>query len=424
MNYKKIDMGSYQLHLISTDRFKTILTRVCLRDKIVKEEITLRNFLTNFLTYSTDTYRTKRELVLKAQDLYAANIHAKVYRAGNYNMMSFYLSVLNEKYTEKGMAEKGVELLSDILFHPNFEDTEEFNEAFKFLYDATYTGIEGLKEDPTLYSTVKMLENLGKEESYTFHEHGYLEDLEKIDRKSLMEYYKKIMNHSLVDIYVIGNFDEQEMIEIMKKHMHFDTFKRPKESQIIYHEHLPKRSKIIKEKIEGSQSKLSIGCKIDKLDEFERNYVLTMYNFLLGSGSESKFFRVIREQHSLAYYIFSSLNKLDHLMLIRAGISKDNFDSTVKLIKKLMKEMEQGRFTEEELEVAKNNYITNLKEIEDNEGAIIETYLAKDLLNLGDIEERKKEVRKVTKEDIMKIAKKIKLDTIFLLEGELENEGN
>ena len=61
MNYKTIDMGSYQLHFIQTDRFKTITVRVCLRDKIVKEEITLRNFLTTFLTYSTDTYRTKRE---------------------------------------------------------------------------------------------------------------------------------------------------------------------------------------------------------------------------------------------------------------------------------------------------------------------------------------------------------------------------
>ena len=82
MNYRTIDMGSYQLHFIQTDRFKTITVRVCLRDNIVKEEITLRNFLTTFLTYSTDTYRTKRELVLKAQDLYAVNAYTKSYRAG------------------------------------------------------------------------------------------------------------------------------------------------------------------------------------------------------------------------------------------------------------------------------------------------------------------------------------------------------
>ena len=58
-----------------------------------------------------------------------------------------------------------------------------------------------------------------------------------------------------------------------------------------------------------------------------------MVNMILGGTSESKFFQIIREKHSLAYYVYSSLNKLDHLMLIRAGISKDNFDKTIKLIK-------------------------------------------------------------------------------------------
>jgi len=417
-------MGSFQLHLISTNRFKTILTRVCLRDKIVKEEITLRNFLTNFLTYSTATYKTKRDLVLKSQDLYAANIYTKVYRAGNYNMMSFYLSTLEEKYTEEGMLAESIALLSDIIFHPNFEEEEYFQEAFHFLYNSMENAIQGLKEDPTLYSTVRMLEHLGDGAPYSFYEHGYIEDLEKINRDLLKEYYQKVMNHSLVDIYVIGNFDDTKIVEIMKQQMQFETFKRPKESQILYHEKMPKKIKTIKESTEGSQSKLSIGCKIDRLDEFERNYVLTIYNFLLGSGSESKFFRIIREQNSLAYYIYSSLNKLDHLMIIRAGISKDSFNQTVKLVKKLMKEMEDGKFDEESIEVAKSNYITFLKEIEDNESAIIETYLAKDLLNLGNIEERKKEIQKVTKEDIMRVAKKVKIDTVFLLEGDVENEGD
>ena len=50
MDYKKIDFGSYNLHLIHTDRFKTLTVRVCLRDKIVKEDITVRNFLSSFLT--------------------------------------------------------------------------------------------------------------------------------------------------------------------------------------------------------------------------------------------------------------------------------------------------------------------------------------------------------------------------------------
>ena len=98
MKYKKIDMTSFNLHIIKTKRFKTINFRVCLRDKIKKEEITLRNALTSFLTYSTNTYRTKRDLVLKAQDLYAVNVYTKSYRSGRFNMINFCMSLLNEKY--------------------------------------------------------------------------------------------------------------------------------------------------------------------------------------------------------------------------------------------------------------------------------------------------------------------------------------
>ena len=424
MNYRTIDMGSYQLHFIQTDRFKTITVRVCLRDNIVKEEITLRNFLTTFLTYSTDTYRTKRELVLKAQDLYAVNAYTKSYRAGRFNMISFYLSMLNEKYTEKGMLSKSLDFLADIIFHPNFYDEEKFQEAFQFLYQSMETSILGLKENPTLYSAVRMLEEMDPDMPYAYHEHGYLEDLEKIDKKSLEEYYHKIISSSLVDIYVIGSFDEEEMLNLLKEKMAFETFKRPKVSQLILQEKLPRRSKVRKEEIDGNQSKLSIGCKIGELTEFERNYVLSIYNMILGSGSESKFFRIIREKHSMAYYVYSSLNKLDSLMLIRAGISKSNLEHVVKLIKKEMKEMEEGNFKDEDIVIAKNNYLTLLKEIEDNENAIIETYLAKDLLNLGDIEDRKQMIKKVTKEDIVKVAKKVKIDTIFLLEGNKEDEGN
>lgn len=424
MEYKKIDMTAFNLHLIKTDRFKTINIRVCLRDNINKDEITLRNMLTSFLTYSTDTYPTKRDMVLKAQDLYGVNVYTKSYRSGRFNMINFCMSLLNEKYTEKGMLEESVKFLSDVIFKPNFYKEEEFNQAYKFLYDNMESSMRGIKENPTTYSVIRMLEEMDKDMPYSYREFGYLEDLEKLNKEDLISYYEKILNSSLVDVYVIGNINENETEELFKKYFNFTTYKRPKESQLIEHDSLPTKSKTVKEQEDSNQSKLSIGCKIGSLTEFERNYVLTIYNMIIGGNSESKFFQIIREKHSLAYYVYSSLNKLDSLMIIKAGISKENFNTTIKLIKKLMKEMEEGNFTDENINVVKESYISLLKEIEDNENAIIETYLAKDVLNLGDIEERKKEIMKVTKEDIIKVAKKIKIDTIFLLEGVLEDENN
>lgn len=424
MEYKKIDMTSFNLHIIKTDRFKTINFRICLRDEIKKEEITLRNMLASFLTYSTDTYPTKRDLVLKAQDLYAVNVYTKSYRSGRYNMINFCMSMLNEKYTENGMLEESIKFLADTIFNPNFKKQENFNSAYKFLYDSMETSMKAVKENPTTYSVIRMLEEMDKDMPYSYREFGYLEDLKQLTKDNLIAYYDKIMKNSLVDIYVIGNIEEDVILSLAKKYFPFSTFKRPKKSQLIEHTKLPIRCKIRKEQEESNQSKLSIGCKIGSLTEFERNYVLTIYNMILGGNSESKFFQIIREKHSLAYYVYSSLNKLDSLMIIKAGISRENFDKTLRLVKKLMQDIVKGHFTEEHIAIVKENYLSLLKEIEDNENAIIETYLAKDLLNLGDIEERKKEVMKVTKEDIMKVAKKIKIDTVFLLEGVQSNEDN
>ena len=416
MEYKKIDKVSYNLHLIKTDRFRATNIRICFRDEIKKDEITLRNALTSFMTYSTNTYKTKRDLVLKSQDLYAASISSRAYRSGRYNVVNFYLSYLNEKYTEKGMEEESIKLLSDVIFNPNFKDKEKANAAFDYLYDIGKKKLENIKEDPTGYSIIRMFEEMD-DNPYSYRNIGYLEDLENIDLDKVKEYYKKFINNSLIDIYVIGNIDDN-IEKLIEKYFDFQTVKRPKVDQLIIHDKLPTKSKTIKEKIESNQSKLTIGCKIGKLSEYERNYVLTLYNMILGGNSDSKFFKVIREENSLSYYAVSSLNKLDSIMLIRAGIAKENFDKTVELIKKLMKDMTLGDFTIDNINNAKETYISLLKEIEDNPDAIIETYLAKDLLNLGDIEERKKEIMKVTYEDIIKVAKKVKIDTIFLLEGD------
>ena len=97
MQYKKIELGSYNLHMIKTDRFKTVNVQIILSDKIKKEDITKRNFLSDMLTYSSLKYPTKKDISMASQDLYAANIYSTSYRLGNYYNTDINLYFLNEK---------------------------------------------------------------------------------------------------------------------------------------------------------------------------------------------------------------------------------------------------------------------------------------------------------------------------------------
>ena len=138
---------------------------------------------------------------------------------------------------------------------------------------------------------------------------------------------------------------------------------------------------------------------------------------ILGGGFNSKLSQIVREENSLAYYINSSVNKADNLLIINSGISKENYEKVIKLVKKVLKEMSLN-IDEDELNKVKIEYLSILEESYDNIDSIIENEIAKNLLNLDEYEVKKVEIEKVSVNDIKNISKKVHLDTVFLLKGD------
>jgi len=417
MQYKKTELGSYNLHMIKTSRFKTINVQIIFSDQIKKDEITKRNFLSDIITYSSKLYPTKKDISIKSQDLYAANVYATSYRLGNYYNTDFNLSFLNERYSEPGLTEKSLEFLSEIIFNPNVMDNKFDSSSFNVIKNNMRLQIESIKEDTRKYSMIKMLENMDPKAPYSYHGFGYIEDLEKITEENLYEYYKSFIKKSSVEIFVIGDIDFDNIEKIIRDKFKFNIYRKKKESPIIIHDKVRSKVKTIIDEDEINQSKLTIGCKMMGLTDFEKNYVLTLYNIILGGGSESLLFQNVREKNSLCYYVSSSSNKVDNLIIISSGIAKENFKKTLKLIKQEMKNIEKGNFADEIIERAKIRYVSIIDEIYDYPNQIISSYYAKEILGTDVPEIRKKKIMEVTKEDIIAISKKIKMDTIYLLGG-------
>ena len=61
MQYIKKDLGSFNLHMIKTDKFKTMTVKVLFERPIKREDITFRNVLTDVMLLSTEDYKTKRQ---------------------------------------------------------------------------------------------------------------------------------------------------------------------------------------------------------------------------------------------------------------------------------------------------------------------------------------------------------------------------
>lgn len=417
MEYIKKDLGSYKLHLIKTDKFKSITVKVSFHRVIKKNEITIRNILSDMFMQSSKKYNSKRELTIKAQDLYAAGLRTTNSRLGNYINTDFYLTVLNDKYTEDGNFASSLEFLSEIMFNPDVEDGKFNEKKLDIVKSTCRSALNSIKEDASNYSLIRMAEAFGEGEPISYRMMGYLEDLDNITGTSLYEFYLDMIKNDFVDIFVIGDVDIKEATDLIKMYFKFDILKKLK-MPFMVDEKKPRRSKLVfNEKIDNTQSKLAIGCRINGLSEYERNYPLTLFNVIFGGCSDSKLFKEVREESSLCYTIYSITNKLDNVLLIRAGIDKENYKKTVSLIEKNLKDMCNGKFDETDILMAKEYYNTALEEIEDSQSKIINNYLMMELINTDDIDVKREKMSKVTKSEIVKVAKKVTIDTIFCLEG-------
>ena len=421
MDYKKYEKDNCNIHIINTDKFKTVNVRINFKKKIKKEEITLRNFLVSQLLYSSKKYRSSRDIEIEAEELYGISVDMNNYRSGRYIISSLKSSFLNEKYTEKGMNKKSLEFLLELLFNPDVCDNK-FNEfVFEIVKRKVKDDISSIKENPGRYSNIKLFDYKDKDAVYSYHIDGYLDDLEKITPSNLYTYYKNMVENDMMDIFIVGNVDE-EVVDVINKAIPNRKCENKLESHYLKSSIDNGNIRQYKEKMNINQSKLAIALNVDELDFFDKQYTLSVYNYILGGSNESKLFQEAREKNSLCYYISSSVSRLDSMMVITSGIDSKNYDRTIEIINKALDDIKNGDFDLKEIDKAKITYINSCNEITDSPSSILNNYISHEYLHTDLIEDRIKNIQKVTKEMVIEVAKKIKLDTVFLLEGDLNNE--
>ena len=416
MQYTKKDLGSYNLHFIKTDNYKTITVKIYFRERINKDTITKRNFLNSMLFLSCKDYPTKREMTLKSQELYAATVTYNSRRLGNYLDSIYTLKVLNDTYTEEDNFKNSLSFFSSILLNPNIENKAFKENDFNVIHSRMKSNLEGLEDDKASYATVRLLDEIDKDSSVSIRTIGYLEDLENITKENLYDYYLYMINHDLIDIFVLGDIDVDEVSKMIQDEFKIETFKR-KNDDLRLNVCERNKPKYIEEVVDAKQSQLALALSLKDLTPYERNYPLTLYNIILGGGDNSFLFQEVREKASLAYYIGSTPNKCDDLILIRSAVTPTMENKAIALIKKQIKRLKSADFTNDDVKKAKEYFTTALDDMLESPLEIIDCYYMMEILGVDDFKTKREKMLMVTKEEIVEVAKKVSIHTIFCLKG-------
>ena len=406
-------------HVINTAKFKTNLIAIFLSTKLNRKNVTNNALISMILRRGSKKMKSQEEISKKMEELYGASFDCGLDKTGDNQVLKFYIEAINDKYLpehRENVLKTVLENLLEIVFDPYVE-----NEGFKKEYleqekNNVRQRIEGKIDNKARYSLERAIEEMYKDEPYGLYKFGYKEDLEKINEKDLYKYYIDLINTCKIDIFLSGNLDKgvENLIEenenIKKLKGRNPSFEMPKIS-----EKKNINENIITESMEVTQGKLVIGLNVN-IDNDEEKYWTLMYNSILGGSANSKLFQNVREKAHLAYVASSTYYRFKSIIFINSGIEIANYDKALELIRNQIDEMKQGKFTKEEIENSKKGVIAAIKTIEDEQDTGITYYFGQELSGTNVSEEEYiKKIENITKEDIINIANKVQINTIYFL---------
>ena len=423
---KIYQMNGYQLHLISSKKFKDITISVRFKGRFTRETVTSRSVLGFLMITGTMKYPTQKDLSRTLEDLYGANLSANISSAGKGHIITFKNSCVNQEFLpiNENLLIKQVDLLNELVNHPYIVDNhfdEEMTELKK--QEITYRIMADM-DDKMGYAFDRMVDYMGRGSVLGLRSTGYIEDMDNINAYTLVETYNDMIQNDDKHVYVVGDIDES-IVSIFEERLQFPrAVHEPYPTAYIYQNERIHLLDII-EKQDIVQSKLVMGYKANCCTLSKNTAAMSVFSNLLGGYSQSRLFQVVREKNSLCYFIHSSYDPMNGIMTIAAGIDMDNYDKTKELIGKQIKDLQVGHITDEELSMVKTMLINALSKVDDDPDSIISFNWRRDIINSQDtIEDKQNAIKNVTKEEVIRCAQSIELDTIYFLTGKEFYEEN
>ncbi|WP_075312649.1 EF-P 5-aminopentanol modification-associated protein YfmF [Bacillus wiedmannii] len=411
------ELGGLRVHIIPTDKYKTNTFVFRFKAPLNEETVTERALLPYVLQSATEKLPSVIRLRQYLEELYGSSLAVDVSKKGEDHIISIYVDIANEVYLHDAppLFEKALSMLSDIVLHPATEGNGFLPSIVESEKRALLQRIEATYDDKMRYANERLIEEMCKVEPYRLSAHGKKEIVSSITNESLYQYYQKVLAEDEMDLYIIGDISENA-VDLVSKY--FSISVRPaRERNVLLHKRNNEEKEVV-EKQELKQSKLHIGYRTFITYKDEDYFALQLFNGLFGGFSHSKLFVNVREKNSLAYYAASRFESHKGLLFVMSGIEAENYEKAVEIIKEQMLAMQNGDFSEEEMHQTKSVIQNQILEAIDTPRGFVE------MLYHGIISDRTRPVEEwltgiesVTKEEIVKVAKNIELDTIYFLQG-------
>ena len=406
------------LTTMQTDRFKAALLAVRLLVPLKAETAAAYSLLTDVLTRGTEQYPTMRELSRKQDELYSASVGSFVQVRGETQMLAFDLSVLEDQYAFDGtqVLREGMALLGQIIFHPLTENgvfrADYVEQEKKNLIDE----IRDVINNKPNYALARCRQTMCAGEPYAVDGNGTEEDVKALTPESLTALYHNVLQTAKVEILYTGKKSHEELKTLVNALLPF----APRSASLLPPVILPARDKtqFVTEQMDVSQCQMVLGFRVEQTKKEIHPLAASVFSMLYSDSMTSRLFMQVREKLHLCYFCSAVPNPYKKVMFVCCGLEKKNFEKAKEAVLFQLAELQNGKIGDEEFENAIRGCRSSFASVPDDRYQIIYWTLSRLLQNRTETpEEAIAMLSGVTKEDVAAFASRIKLDTVYCLEG-------
>lgn len=384
-----------------------------------EKEAAMNALIPSILERGSKNYQDNRSIKTELENLYGSNMSFNIMKRGENQILRFSLEMVNEKFLthKSSLTADAFKLFNDIIFNPLTDDFKFKQKYFEQEKEILKQDILSLINDKYSFAVENCLARMCSSEKYSIYKMGSVAALDKINNQELFAHYQKIIKKAKRSLFLVGNFKNDFIKDLFKKsQMGAGEEIYDQNTEIVYND---KETDFYRQQLKLNQARLSIGFRTGITRKMDNYYSLLVFNSLLGGSTHSRLFQEIREKRSLAYYINSAIETTKGLLLINSGINSADSEEVVELVKKEIKTAAENKFEQAEFLRSKKSIINHLKQDLDSNKSLSAHYLLS-LINQKEesIDKIIAGVKNVSRNDVTEVAKKLKLDTVYLLKGE------
>lgn len=298
--------------------------------------------------------------------------------------------------------DRAVELYADVLLNPVFPDSEAVPVRAEFL-----AAIERERDQLSSLTFANLRKAVFGTHPYAFRIHGNADTVKSFDNIALKNAYRKRLDPKNLWIAVVGDIDTDEAVHLFTRTV--GQFQNP-EAVIATKHPEPELSgrKYVEAIADRAQAHLALGFLGASIDSEDR-YAIDILNTVL-SGQGGRLFLELRDRQSLAYTVTTSAVEGIGTGLFAGyiGTSPDKMNQALDSMVRELEKIRETPISRSELDRAKR-YLSGTFEIELQRSSSQASNLCLNALyGLGVKHhlEYPERIRAVTREDVLRIARK------------------